>query len=251
LEDSVASTLGWTCSPPTRRTTGAPASSASTSGCSRRLLGAVDCPAASSGAVSYGSGCSGRQSCWAHSTQDLPRAVERRSGGSRVGDTKVKPMSWARLRDETRRWEGRSGRVGPVWLLACILQVIGEPSCRGIPVDELVGGKLVGQGTRPPDMAAELSWNPWTRLCIRKLSPCRQGALLPAGGPPCRTRLSSRSRSDPAPASSRAEMRSRTACLARTASFRPEADTPVVTAPPPRKSTGQAVHERLGQRVVG
>jgi hypothetical protein len=35
-------------------------------------------------------------------------------------------------------------------------QVVGEPCCGCIPIDDLVEGQLAGQGTRPPDVAAEL-----------------------------------------------------------------------------------------------
>jgi hypothetical protein len=69
-------------------------------------------------------------------------------------------MSWQVARRDPPLGKGRSGRGGPVGLLVCIGQVVGEPSCGGIPVDELVEGELAGQRTRPPDVAAELGLEP-------------------------------------------------------------------------------------------
>src|SRR5215216_6282538 len=90
------------------------------------------------------------------------------------------------MRDETRRWrKGWSGRVGPVGLPVCVGQVVGEPSCRGIPIDELVEGELAGQRTRAADVAGELGLESLDQALHEQALPGRQGTLLPAGGPSC------------------------------------------------------------------
>jgi hypothetical protein len=70
-------------------------------------------------------------------------------------------------------------------LPVCVCQVVGEPSCGGIPIDELVEGQPTRQRTRPPDVAAELLAEPLDHALHEQALPGGQGALLPAGGAPC------------------------------------------------------------------
>src|SRR5215217_3426842 len=125
--------------------------------------------------------------CWSHST---PRSTKTCSNGrlgiSRGSDHRGSSHELSTLRDETRRWrKGWSGQGGPVRLLVGIRQVVGEPSCRGVPVEELVEGKCAGQRTRPADVAGELLAEALAQALHEQALPGRQGTLLPAGGPPC------------------------------------------------------------------
>src|ERR687898_2700443 len=82
---------------------------------------------------------------------------------------------------ETGQGQGRSGRIDPVRLLVGIGQVIGEPARGGVPVDELVEGKLAGQRARPPDVAGELGLERLDQALHEQALPGREGAFLPAG----------------------------------------------------------------------
>src|SRR6266498_5052336 len=99
--------------------------------------------------------------------------------------TQGQATSWARWVLGPAVGEARSGGVRPVGLPLRVREVVGEPACGGVPVDDLVEGQLAGQRARPADVAAELVTERLDQALHQQALPGRQGALLPAGGAPC------------------------------------------------------------------
>src|SRR5438093_10958970 len=63
-----------------------------------------------------------------------------------------------------------------------VCQVVGEPCCGGIPIDDLVEGQLAGQRTRPLDVPAELLAEHLDQALHEQALPGGQRALLPTFG---------------------------------------------------------------------